>query len=506
LSRSFDRTYGGFGHAPKFPHSMELRLLLRAWKRFGNDDALHMAQTTLDHMAMGGMYDHLGGGFHRYSTDERWLVPHFEKMLYDNALLSLAYLEAYQATRNNYYREVVEETLGFVRREMTGPEGAFFSTQDADSEGVEGKFFVWSAAEIESVLGKEAADLFMDVYDVEKDGNWDGHNILNRTKTNAQVARLRQVAEPELRRLLGEAKKQLFEVRSRRTWPARDEKVLTAWNGLMIDALAQAALPLANPAYAAGAARAADFILQRMRAPDSRLFRTWFAGSDPKLNGYLEDYSFFLNGLISLYEATFSLRWIEAACEIAGIMIDQFWDPAEGGFFYTGRDHEPLITRSKDPQDSSIPSGNSMAVTALLHLARLTGRDDFLKKAEITLNRFHGLMVQAPMAAGQMLIALDFYLGPVEEFAIIGNPEEPDTQQVLQAIHRGFQPSKIVALKSPADTSKHTEELVPLLLGKTASGGVATYICRDYTCQEPLMGPEAVERKLDSMTNEGSRR
>jgi hypothetical protein len=496
LSRAFDRTYGGFGRAPKFPHSMNIRFLLRAWKRFGNDDALHMAQVTLDHMAMGGIYDHLGGGFHRYSTDERWLVPHFEKMLYDNALLTLAYLEAFQATQNGFYRDVVEETLAFILREMTGPEGAFYSTQDADSEGIEGKFFVWSVAEIESVLGKESADLFMDVYDVEKDGNWEGHNILARTKTYAQVARLRGMAEPELRRMLGEAKKKLLEVRSRRVWPGRDEKVLTAWNGLMIDALAQAALPLENPAYAQAASKAADFILRRMRTSDGRLFRTYFAGSEPKLNGYLEDYSFFLNALISLYEATFSHRWLESALELAGVMIDQFWDPAEGGFFYTGRDHEQLITRSKDPSDSSIPSGNAMAITALLRLAKLTGRTDLLEKAEFTLKLFHHLMVNDPLGAGQMLTALDFYLGPVEEFAIVGDLENAETRRVLRAIHRGFRPNKVEAFKNPNDGSKGAEEALPLLIQRSTLGPVTTYICRNYTCREPLVGAEAVEKVL----------
>ena len=343
LERSFDPRHGGFGTAPKFPHPMDLRLLLRVWQRFGNETALGMVRLTLDRMAMGGLYDHLGGGFHRYSTDEHWLVPHFEKMLYDNALLAEAYLEAYQATREPFYREVVEGTLEYVRREMTSPEGPFYSTQDADSEGQEGKFFVWSAAEVEQGLGQEAARIFSQVYGVCPEGNWEDHNILHRRATFADEARRLGLAEPKLRRILDEARRLLLEVRGRRTWPGRDEKVLTSWNGLMIGTFAQAAQVLDSSVYAAIATRAADFLLRTMRAPDGCLYHTWTAGHAPKLNGYLDDYANLLDALVSVYETTFEPRWIEAALDMAGVMIEQFWDEAEGGFFYTGRNHEPLL-------------------------------------------------------------------------------------------------------------------------------------------------------------------
>ncbi len=498
MSRAFDRVYGGFGQAPKFPHPMDLRLLLRAWRRFGDDDAMYMVRLTLDRMAMGGIYDHLGGGFHRYSTDQRWLVPHFEKMLYDNALLTVAYLEGYQATGEPLYREVVEETLGYVLREMTSPEGPFYSTQDADSEGEEGKFFVWSAQEIEAVLGRDLADLFMDVYGVTSEGNWEGKNIFNRSKTYAQVARLRQMEEAELHRRLAEAKQKLYEVRSRRVWPGRDEKMLTAWNGLMIGALAQAALPLDRPVYAEAAAKAADFILRRMRGPDGRLLRTYSSGAEAKLNAYLEDYAFLIDGLVSLYEATFAPRWMEAALELTGLLIDQFWDTAEGGFFFTGRDHETLIARSKDMQDSSTPSGNSVAVTALLRLAKLTGRSDLFDKAEATLRQFRGLMADAPQAAGQMLTALDFYLGPVQEFAIVGDPNAAETRRVLRAVEGTFRPHKVVALKASDASGTSAEASVSLLAGKTAADTVTTYICQNFTCQKPLVGAAAVESFLQA--------
>jgi uncharacterized protein YyaL (SSP411 family) len=496
LGRAYDSTFGGFGSAPKFPHSMDLRVLLRAWKRFGDDHALHMVRHTLDRMAMGGIYDHLGGGFHRYSTDARWLVPHFEKMLYDNALLVPVYLEAYQATGEPSYRRVAEETLAYVRREMTGPEGGFYSTQDADSEGVEGRFYVWSAREVEEVLGKALAEGFGYIYDVTPEGNWEGHNILNRAHTDAQDARLLGLSEEELRRRLAEGRQKLFEVRSRRVWPGRDEKVLTAWNGLMIAAFAQAAQVLDEPSYAADASRAADFLLTRMRAPDGRLLRTTSSGSPPKLNGYLEDYAFLTDALVSLYEATFELRWVEAALGLAAVMLDQFWDTQAGGFFFTGRDHEALIARTKDPQDNAVPSGNSMAVTALLRLARLTGRDELRDRAEATLRLFRGLLAGYPMAAGQWLTALDFDLGPVQEFAVVGDPAARDTRRVLRAIRGGFRPNKVVALRPAGAAGAEAERVLPLLAGKAADGAVTTYLCQDFTCQAPLIGIEAAEAAL----------
>jgi uncharacterized protein YyaL (SSP411 family) len=496
LSRVFDSTYGGFGSEPKFPHPMHVRVLLRAARRFDSETALHMARLTLDRMARGGIYDQLGGGFHRYSTDARWLVPHFEKMLYDNALLSVAYLEAYQLTGAPLYRQVVDGTLHYVLREMTSPAGPFYSTQDADSEGEEGRFYVWSAQEIEQVLGPQLAEVFDYVYDVSPEGNWEGHNILHRAKTDDQDARLLKTPEPDLRQILEEARRKLSDVRSQRVWPGRDEKVLTAWNALMITAFAQAGAVLETPAYVEAASRAADFLLTRMRSTDGRLLRTASAGSAAKLNAYLEDYAFLIDALVTLYEATFVPRWLGAAVELAQVMIDQFYDSAESGFFYTGRDHEALIARIKDPHDSSIPSGNSMAVTALLRLAKLTGRTDFQDRARATLRAFRGLMEASPTAAGQMLIALDFYLGPVQEFAIVGDPASADTQRVLRAIRTGFRPNKVVALKDPTQRDGTATEVIGLLEGKTASGAVATFICQNFTCQKPLAGAEAVEAAL----------
>jgi uncharacterized protein YyaL (SSP411 family) len=494
LERAFDSTYGGFGQAPKFPHSTELRLLLRAWRRSSNEHALEMTRVTLDHMAAGGIYDHLGGGFHRYSTDARWLVPHFEKMLYDNALITMAYLEAFQATGHATYRAVAEYTLEYVLREMTSPEGAFYSTQDADSENEEGKFFVWSAEEIERVLGKSAADTFTYVYDVTPGGNWERHNILHRTKTDEQDARMLGISVDDLRRSLAESRRKLFQVREARVKPGRDEKILTAWNGLMIEAMAFGSGVLGRERYAEAAARAADFIVDSMKAPHGHLFRTCAVGSAPKLNGYLEDYAFLANGLVSLYEATFQGRWLDQARALVVTMIDEFWDDSDGGFFFTGRTHERLLCRNKDVHDSSTPSGNSMAVTAMLRLAKLSGDQELWAKAERTLRLFSGTMSTSSLAAGQMLLALDFYLGPVDEIAVIGKQSSDAVRQVLAIIRGRFYPNQVVAL-GPGDGGQGSS---PLLRGKLAHGEVTTYICRDYACQAPVEGVEALEKILSN--------
>jgi uncharacterized protein YyaL (SSP411 family) len=496
LRRIFDPRHGGFGRAPKFPHPMELRLLLRIVRRFNDESALDMATKTLDHMAMGGMYDQLGGGFHRYSTDERWLVPHFEKMLYDNALLSVAYLEAYQSTHKEFYREITEETLAYVLREMTSSEGAFHSTQDADSEGVEGKFFVWTRAEVEKVLGVEDANLFCSIYDVTGIGNWEGHNILYLSRSLDIEAKLQQIPLDQLKQHLQRCKEKLFEARSKRVWPGRDDKILTAWNALMINAFAKAAQVLEKPQYAQAAVRAADFLLTKMRREDGLLYRTTLSGAAPKLNAYLEDYAYLVDALVTLYETTFEHRWIASALSLAKVMIDQFWDEQEGGFFYTGKDHETLIARNKDPHDNATPSGNSMAVIGFLRLAKLTGNRDLFEKAERTLRLFRKLMSASPTAAGQMLNALDYYLGPVQEIAVVGEPTHPEVIEVLRLIRQPFRPHQVVAWKAQTDTPPELEALIPLLKDRHAQGAATTYICENFTCRTPIVGARALQESL----------
>jgi len=481
LAARFDPIHGGFGTPPKFLHTMDMRLMLRAWKRTEDVEPLHLVRHTLEHMAMGGIYDHLGGGFARYSTDARWLVPHFEKMLYDNALLTTLFVETYQVTREPLFREVAEQTIGWVEREMTSPEGPFYSTLDADSEGVEGKFYVWRIAEIEQILGAEAR-LFCDVYNVVPDGNWEGHNILHRT---------RPLEDEGLKKRLAVMRAKLFDVRSKRVRPGRDDKLLTSWNGLMIGALAEASQALDVPRYAQLAARAADFILTKMRMPDGRLYRTCTIGHAPKYNGYLEDYAYLIDSLISLYEATFEPKWIAAALDLTLVMIDQFWDGQNAGFYFTGRDHEELLTRTKDVHDNATPSSNAMAVTALMRLVKFTGRVDLHEKAEATLRAFQGLMGNHPLAASQMILALDFHQGPVDEFAVVGDPAAEETQRVLRLLRQEYRPYKIVALQAPGASA-----VIPLLNGKTSDGVVSTYICRNFACQSPARGAAALADRL----------
>ncbi|HYY57961.1 MAG TPA: thioredoxin domain-containing protein, partial [Pyrinomonadaceae bacterium] len=365
VARTYDSRHGGFGRAPKFPPAMTLEFLLRTHARTGDAKALEMVEHTCRKMALGGMYDQLGGGFHRYSTDERWLVPHFEKMLYDNALLARLYLHVYQQTNDGFYRRIVEETLDYVAREMTDARGGFYSTQDADSEGHEGKFFVWTVEEIKKVLGEEDGALFCSYYDVTPGGNFEGQNILNVPRPLEDVAEAAGVTPERLQEALERGRRELFAVRERRVKPGRDEKILTAWNGLMLASFAEAAAILDRADYLDVAKKNAEFILANLRR-EGLLLRTYKDGQ-AKLNGYLEDYSFFADGLIALYESTGELRLLEEALAITTRMTEEFWDEKEGGFFYTGESHEELIVRSKDYFDNATPSGNSVAAEVLLH-------------------------------------------------------------------------------------------------------------------------------------------
>lgn len=496
LERVFDRTHGGFGRAPKFPHPMDLQVLLRVWHRRQETDLLDMVRLTLDRMARGGIYDHLGGGFARYSVDARWLVPHFEKMLYDNALLSLAYLEGYLATGNAFYAQVVRETLDYVLRDMTDPEGGFYSTEDADSEGEEGKFYVWTPAEIVSELGTERAEVFCRVYDVTEAGNFEGRNILNMPRTLEQNARLLGIDQDELARQLAEDRQRLFAARAQRVHPGRDDKVLVAWNGLMIDAMAQAARVLDEPRYAAAAQAAADFIHNHLRRDDDRLLHTWRHGV-AKLDAYLDDYAAMVNAFVSVYEASFDEVYLERAIALADQMLPLFAAP-QGGFYYTAADHETLITRTIDLQDSSVPSGNALAATGLLRLGKLTGRADYLEAAVATLQVSAQLMEDAPAAAGQMLLALDRYLGPTPEIVILGDVTQGDTRTVVQELFRRFIPNKVVAAR--AANAESTPALQPLFEGKAPSGGEPTiFLCENFACQAPISGKEAILAAWDHL-------
>jgi uncharacterized protein YyaL (SSP411 family) len=500
LLRAADRQHGGFGSAPKFPHPMDLRVLLRCGKRFQNSEALEVVNITLDKMARGGIYDHLGGGFARYSTDERWLVPHFEKMLYDNALLVPAYLEAYQAMGNVDYVRVVRETLEYVLREMTQPQGGFYSTQDADSEGVEGKFFVWSEDEVLRELGPEDGPVFAYCYDVTTHGNWEHQNILNRPKTPAQATQFLKRDSVEVEAILARCREKLFHVRSKRVPPGRDDKVLVSWNGLMIAAMAQAANVLNEPRYAQAARSAAEFILKEMCDDTGRLWHGYKDGR-ARFNAYVDDYAALIDALVELYQAIFEPWCIENALALAERMLDQFWDESDGGFFFTSADHETLITRNKDTHDSATPSGNSLAATALLKLGRLTGRRDLEDKAAGVLELMSGTLSRVPMAAGQALLALDFLLGPTHEIVLCDGASGEAGDQALNSLHRRFVPNKLALRRTPelADAAL-SAGLQPLLQGKGAvDGEVTAYICEQGACQAPAVGSAAIEAAWEQL-------
>ena len=493
LRRILDPVHGGFGSAPKFPHALELKLLLRLADRFNDQTALHMVRHTLEKMARGGMFDQLGGGFARYSVDEKWLVPHFEKMLYDNALLATAYIEAWQVTRDPFYQQIAEETLGYVDDGMTSPGGAFFSAQDADSEGEEGKFYVWSEAELREVLGADLGDFAVRVWGVTPGGNFEGHNILYRARSDEQDAAHLGLTVEGFREKLSEVKRKLIPVRAKRVWPGRDEKILTAWNGLMISAFAKAGAAFGNDDYVATATAAADWCLAHLRGTNGRLFRSASADGTAKLSGYLEDYAFLADALVSVYEATFTAKYLRTATELAEVMVKHFADPSGPGFYFVADDHEALIARTKDVHDGSTPSGNAVAVTVLLRLAKLLDRRDYFAKAEETLRGYRETMADHPAAAGQMLIALDFYFGPVQEIAIIGDPMDVDCDHAIAAVHRHFDPNRVLATHDPATGPAPAD--IPLLKEKPAlDAAVTVYVCENYACKAPLVGAEAVER------------
>jgi uncharacterized protein YyaL (SSP411 family) len=481
MVRSYDSLNGGFGSAPKFPPAMALEFLLRTYLRTGNDDALDMVEHTTEKMAHGGMYDQLGGGFHRYSTDSKWLVPHFEKMLYDNALLSRLYLHYFQISQSPLARETAEGILDYVLREMTDPAGGFYSTQDADSEGHEGKFFVWDLDEIKSVLGEADASRFIPYYNVTAGGNFEGKNILN---VNSSATR----PDPESLR-------KLFDVREKRIKPDRDEKILTAWNGLMLASFAEAGVILDRPNYTEAARRNADFVLLNLTR-DGFLLRTYKDGV-AKFNAYLEDYAFFVEGLVTLYETTGEFRWLKEAIALTDRMIEEFWDDEGAGFFFTGKSHENLIVRSKDYFDNAIPSGNSVAATALLRLSLLTDNARYREVAQAVLSEMADSVRRYPSGFGYALSAIDFLLSSPKEVAIIGR-DASSIKPLLQEAWRKYLPNKVVAPGLTDDFEAIAA--IPLLRNRPLVDDKATaYVCEHYTCKQPVTTPDALAAELQSV-------
>lgn len=509
LGQRFDPNYGGFGDAPKFPSSPSIGLLLREHARTESKEMLFQATHTLNCMARGGLYDHLGGGFSRYSTDDEWLVPHFEKMLYDNAQLVQVYLEAYQVTSDPYYRKVVDETLAYVLRDMTDENGGFYSAEDADSEGEEGKFYVWSHGEVMDVLGADAGAIFCTYYNVKEGGNFSSHesyhatlNILHTPIGDAQVASILKISEEELATSIDASKAVMLAHRSKRVRPGLDDKILTSWNGMMLSGFAQAYQVLGNDEYRDAAVKCADFILTKMMDGDE-LLRTHRKG-ESRLPAYLDDYAFLVVALMDVYEATFDVRWIQAAEELTETMIAKFWDEEGSLFYFTSEDHKNLIVRTKPTYDGATPSGNSMAAFALLRLSKFVDDASYYDKANALLEAHYMQMDQYSSGFLKMILALDFVLYPPKEIAVVGERESKATQDLLKAARENFIPNKILASYDPSGSNaEKIQAAIPLLKAKTLiKDAPAAYVCKDFACQRPVNAVEDLLAQLDVKVGE----
>jgi uncharacterized protein YyaL (SSP411 family) len=505
FQQTFDTTCGGFGQAPKFPTPHNLTFLLRYWKRTGEPEALQMVEKTLQAMGSGGIYDHIGFGFHRYSTDRKWLLPHFEKMLYDQALLAIAYLEAYQATHNEEYARIAQEIFTYVLRDMTSPEGGFYSAEDADSEGEEGKFYVWTLEELREILCSEELNLLQAVSRVSAEGNWreeatrqpTGSNILHLARPLAEYAAEAGLSDAALAERWEAMRQKLFAVRKDRVHPHKDDKVLTDWNGLMIAALALGGRVLADEKWVAAAEKGAAFVLRNLRQEDGRLLKRYRAG-EAALPAHIDDYAFFVWGLIELYETTFAPHYLRTALQLNQLLIEHHWDHTQGGFFFTADDADELPVRQKEIYDGATPAGNSVAVLNCLRLSRLTGREELAEIAEQALQAFAASVARHPAGHTHLLQAVDFLLGPSHEIVIAGDPEAEDTQVMLRALNQTYVPNKVVILR-PAGGGKQAEieELAPYITGQEPLDGKATaYVCSGFACQRPTHSVEQMLQQL----------
>jgi uncharacterized protein YyaL (SSP411 family) len=509
FDNQYDKQYGGFGRAQKFPTPHNLLFLLRYWKRTGEPKALEMVEKTLQAMRRGGMYDHIGFGFHRYSTEPTWHVPHFEKMLYDQAMLALAYLEAYQATGKEEYAQTAREIFTYISRDMTSPAGGFYSAEDADSEGEEGKFYLWTESEIRRVLGKSDADLFIKAFGIESGGNFTdpfgkqnaGTNILRLTKPIKDLAVELKMPEADLQTRLEAARQKLFTAREKRVHPAKDDKILTDWNGLMIAAFARGAQILDEPKYAETASRSIDFIFKKLRTQDGRLLHR-YRQDQATIKAHSDDYAFLVWGLIELYEATFDVKYLQTALDLNSDLIKHFWDVGNGGFFFTAADDEALLVRQREVSDNAIPSGNSVAMLNLLRLNRITANSDLEEKASAISRTFAGEVKQTPSGHAELMAALDFGIGPSYEVVIAGNSQAGDTKAMLRAIRKQFVPNKVVILKPTELKDAEITRLAEFTKYQTSRGGKATaYVCLNYNCKLPTTEVNKMLELLDE--NEG---
>jgi uncharacterized protein YyaL (SSP411 family) len=490
LRGAFDPAWGGFGPAPKFPQPMTLEFALRQHAR-GRDGALEMVTTTLDRMLTGGIYDQLGGGFHRYSTDGRWLVPHFEKMLYDNAQLLRLLARTWLVTRSPRYQRVAAETVAWLAGELRHPDGGFFSSQDADSEGVEGRFFVWAYDELVELAGPAVAAW----YGAVPEGNWEGANVLWTPRSPATVAEQAGISVDELTARIAEGRAALSTARRRRVHPATDDKVLAAWNGLAISALAEAGRSFGQPGWVAMAVRAAEFVLSSLRDGGGRLHRAWRDGRLGPAGGYLDDYANLAEACLTLYETTFELRWLREARSLADDLLRLFADPDGNGFFQTGADAEPLVVRPRELFDNAVPAGNSVAAEVLGRLAHLAPGPDDERAADGALRLVARVLERAPTGFGHALGALDLRVGPVREIAVAGAPDDEGTMAMVGQVWDRYLPNKVLAVAAPGDQA--AAELVPLLRDRPQLHGRATaYVCEHFVCQLPAGDPDALAAQL----------
>jgi uncharacterized protein YyaL (SSP411 family) len=490
LSIQFDSVNGGFGDHPKFPTPHNLIFLLRYWKRTGDEKALEMVETTLQAMRKGGIYDHIGFGFHRYSTDSIWLVPHFEKMLYDQALIAMAYIETYQATKNNLYREAAQEIFSYVLRDMISPEGGFYSAEDADSEGEEGKFYVWSKKELEQILEKDEIGLATKIFNIEETGNY--LEEASRKKIGTNILHLRKFPERELLKDLEKIRLTLFKIRNKRVHPHKDDKILTDWNGILIAALTKAAVAFQEDTYLESAKNAVNFILSALRESNGKLLHRYKDGVS-EINGYLTDYAFFIWGLIELYEATFDIFYLEKALELHKIQIEDFWDDDIGGFYLSAKNSEQLLTRQKEIYDGAIPSGNSIAMLNLLRLSYITGDYELEEKADVLNRVFSNKIKSSPLAYTQFLVAIDFAIGPTYSLVIAGDSDAKDTAVIIKLIQKEYLPNKVIIHRNTKGESSEMDKISNFIQFFVKLDDKATgYVCINKTCKPPTSDPQKI--------------
>lgn len=482
FTSKFDDKMGGFSIRPKFPVPPNLNFLLRYHLRTGNAEALEMVEKTLTEMRRGGIYDHIGFGIHRYSTDREWLVPHFEKMLYDQALVVIAYLEAYQVTGKPRYAETAREILTYVDRDLKSENGGFYSAEDADSEGEEGKFYVWSTAEIKKILGEEDGNFFIETFHFEDGGNF--LEEATREKAGTNIPHLKEELLDGTRARVEPLRLKLFEQRKSRIHPQKDDKILTDWNGLMISAFAKAAQVLGDETYAATAAAAADFVLEELTDEQGRLLKRHREG-ESGLTAHFEDYAFFIRGLLDLYETNFEVRYLEKAIGFQEIADDYFRDSEDGGYFTVARDAEQLIVRAKKLYGGAIPSGNAMSIGNLSRLYRITGRPEFAKRNDELIRAFSGEIAQQAAAYPLVLCGLDFSFGPTREIVVSGERDSEDTKAMIAALRKGFRPNQVIVLRTP-ENAENLARLAPYTDTQVSVGGKATaYVCRNFACKVP---------------------